>query len=72
MAKKFNWVIFNSERGYQHEVVAATNADAVAIAESEWLKEERGWKNEVVGEIGDDGNVITLSPIPTFTAKRIR
>lgn len=71
MAKKFNWAISDSEYGYQFDLMAATNADAVALAESDWLK-ATAWQDEVVGEIDDDGNVITRSPIPTFTAKRIR
>ena len=67
---KLTWEIHRAEYGYQGEVVANTRAQALAIAESEWLK-ATDYENDLVGEPDDDGVIFTRSPIPHFTAKKI-
>lgn len=68
---KLLWEI-NRPGGYgvQREVVANTRIAAIAIAESEWLK-DNDWMNECVGTMNDDGTPFVRPPIPTFTAKKI-
>lgn len=68
---KITWEIHRAEYGYQFEVVANTRSQAVAIAEGEWLK-ATDYENELVGEPDEDGVIFTRSPIPQFTAKKIK
>ena len=67
---KLKWEIYRAGYGHQGDVVANTRLQAVAIAESEWLK-ATDYENELVGQQDEDGVIFTRSPIPEFTAKKI-
>ena len=67
---KLKWEINRPGYGVQGQVVANTRADAIAAAESQWLR-DTAWEEDVVGEKLDDGSVISRSPIPTFTANKL-
>ena len=68
---KLNWQISNDGFGPQFEVVANTRADAIAAAEARYLSERRDDYAYYTERYGD-WDVVDSSPIPTFTAKRIR
>lgn len=68
---KLHWAIINPDYGHQFDVVANTRADAIAQAEAKYLA-DNAWEDDVVGEIDDDGVIITRSPIPAYTAKKLQ
>lgn len=67
---KLTWEISREGYGVQFEVVANTRSNAIANAEARFLF-DTAWEDEVVGQVADDGVVITRSPIPEFKAKKL-
>lgn len=67
---KLNWSISRPGYGHQFDVVANTRADAVAAAEIQF-RQDMAWFEELVGQIDDEGNVITRPLTPDFVATKI-
>ena len=69
---KLTWQIIQPEYGTYTTLVAPTRALAVAIAESEWLK-DNAWAREMDGTTDPDtGEMYHMPCIPTFIAQRQR
>ena len=71
MARKIEWEIRRKGYGLQGTFTAPTRALALAAAEAKWLA-DTDYQNDMVGRIMEDGSVYERSPIPEFTAHKVR
>jgi len=67
---KLNWAI-SSEYGYNFDLIANTREDAIRKAEVIYLN-ETSWEEEYIGQLNEDGSPFIRSPIPTYTASKIK
>lgn len=69
--KKFTFEIHCEDYCLHFTVQAATRELAIAEGEANWLR-DMDWENELVGEMNEDGTPFKRTPVPEFTAKRVR
>lgn len=68
--RKLSFRVIHPDYGYQGTFVSNTKANAIKLAEAEWLNNAMScWEP---GLVDDDGNEIPKPVPPTFTATKVK